>query len=114
MLGELGLTRVQKQQRIIERLDAAYYLGRALETKSEKDIKNALKFAKVVGFRWTSEVWFHHHHHHHYHHHYSYHYRHHYHHHYHHHQHYNYLHLHDHRNHYHHHHYHRHHYDHHK
>ena len=56
MLGELGLTRVQKQQRIIERLDAAYYLGRALETKSEKDIKNALKFAKVVGFRWTSEV----------------------------------------------------------
>ena len=69
MLGELGLTRVQKQQRIIERLDAAYYLGRALETKSEKDIKNALKFAKVVGFRWTSEVWFHHHHHHHHYHH---------------------------------------------
>ena len=50
------MTRQQKEQRIRERLDAVYYLTRALETKSEKDIRNSLKFGKSVGFRWFSEV----------------------------------------------------------
>ena len=56
LTGEVFLTRQQKEQRIRERYDAVYYLQRALETRSEKDIKNSLKFGKSVGFRWTSEV----------------------------------------------------------